>query len=203
MAQDQTQVVGGHGLIFYDAPYVSTNALPALAGYGTAWGAPYVNRGYTQGGLHVNWRRQFTEWDVDQEVVPVLRTPEMFDLRLQADLAQFDLSIIQAATQQQRVAGTPITTAAAGSGTRGSVLYDVGGGILLNYVSVGFEAQNPGDGEAVQVLGKKGIPVGDVSLTFGPRPPGAVTNYEVALVPDTTTTPSTVAQFRDVIPQLP
>ena len=194
---DTTMVIGGRGLIFYDEPYASGNALPADSVYGTAWGGNWVNRGYTNDGLRVNWRRQFVEWDVDQTPFPVLRTPDTFDFRFGANLRQFDVSALKAATQQ----GT-VTTGAT------SNIYAVSDQVSVAYVTVGYDVMNPSvtnlagtSQEAVRAMAKRAIPVGDMNLGFTPRPPGPQINYEVALTPDTTSTPSQVAEFRYLLPQ--
>lgn len=192
--RDSSQVLGGPDLDIYDAPYDTDNALPADSAYGTAWGSPFVNRGYTRDGMHVRWRRQWTEWMVDQEVTPVLRTPDTFDLRFGAQLAQFDNANLAAATQQ----GT-VSTVAAGV-ARGHVDYAVSAAMQLAYVSLGFDMKNPGDGESVRLLAYRGIPMGDIDLGLMRRPPGTQINYEIFVVPDTSTDPDRLFISRDIIP---
>lgn len=193
---DSTMVIGGRGLVFYDQPFATGNALPTNSVYGTAWPGPWINRGYTNDGLRVNWRRQFVEWDVDQTPFPILRTPDTFDFRFGGNLRQFDVTALQAATQQ----GTATSSA-------GDNRYVVTDQVTVGLVSVGFDVANPnvtniaGTGnEAVRSLAKRAIPVGDMNLSFTPRPPGPQINYEVALTPDTSTTPATVAEFRYELP---
>lgn len=195
MANDVTQVVAGRDLIFYSAPFATSLAVIADSAWGTAWAAPWVNRGYSDGGLHGSARKTLNEIIADQEIAPVLRTFGTVDLRLRASLMQTDLSIAQEATAM----GAAPTTTAASTGVRGHTDWSITSALGVLYYGVGFDIRNPGDAEAIRFQGWRGIPVGDVNFDFDVRTGNRI-NYEAGLTPDTSVTPARILTVRDIIP---
>lgn len=195
---DSTQVVAGRDLKFYSAPFATTLAIIADSAWGTAWAAPWVDRGYSDGGLHGSARKTINEIIADQEITPVLRTFGSADLRLRANLMQTDLGI----TQEAAGMGAAPTTTAASTGVRGHTDWAITSALGIVFYGVGFDIKNPGDGEAIRFFGWRGIPVGDISWDFDLRNGNRV-NYEIGLTPDTSVNPARILTVRDIIPALP
>lgn len=196
MAGDQTQVVAGRDLIAYTAPFASTNTVPLdTISWGTAWGNPYVDKGFTRDGLRFRMQVQRQNVMVDQLVDPVLRIPTSRDLSMETRLAQINAQNFADATGQGA-----ITSVAAGTGTRGHDDFDVSATITDQYITGGFDIRNPGDLEAIRVIGWKGIVLAAVEVQFQTTD-AALLQFNIGLVPDTSpqpTNPPRIAKFRDV-----
>lgn len=193
MAGTATEVIATRDMIFYSAPYAAGNTTPAdTIVWGTAWGAPYVDRGYTDGGLAVTLGAERSEVRVDQELDPILRIPTGRDLQLQTNLAQ-----ITPVGLQEAAGLGETTTVAPGGGLRGHVDLDVGSTIDIDYFTGGFDLRNPSDGEAFRVIGWRGIPVGNPTLRFVPTDK-ATFAYNLALTPDPANA-NRVLKIRDVV----
>jgi hypothetical protein len=187
MAGDQTKVVAGRNIIVYTAPWATTNDIPAdTILWGTAWGAPFTDKGFTRDG--VRFRLQVTRQNVnvDQVVDPVLRIPTGRDLSMETTLAQVSASNLSDASGQ----GTVTTSA-------GHDDVDITGTIVDNYLTVGFDVQNPGDLKAIRMVGWKGIINAALDMRFNVTD-AALIQFNAGLVPDTSTTPTRIAKFRDV-----
>lgn len=184
-------------MIVYTEPYTAANVFPTVTAWGTSPGGSWVDQGYTKDGAHVQWRMQFQEYTVDQQLDPVARIPSQRDLRLRANLGQIDSAAMAVATGQ----GTT-TVVAAASGTRGTNTLAITGTIAANYYSIYFDVRSPVSGEAARVVGWQGRSVGDINIDFH-IPDLAQVNMEMALVPDTSTSPARIAQLQVILPALP
>jgi hypothetical protein len=204
MAFDATKVLASRDYKVYTVNWSSTNTIPLdTVAYGTAWGTPagqsaaYVESGYVDGGLHFTTSIDRAEIRVDQELDPVLRPATGRDTRMSTNLAEITAANIRSATGQ----GT-ITTVAAISGTRGHDDWDLNSTVLSLYLTVGFDILHPGDAEAFRMIGWKGQVLG--SPTFDVTPEDKfVIPLELALLPDTSTSPARIMKIRDIIAALP
>jgi hypothetical protein len=193
MTVDQTKLAAGTGLIAYRKPHDSANALPALAAYGVPW-TGYTDVGYTRDGLHFRLNLQRTNIEFDQSTDPVLRLPTTREVGVSTRLGEITGTNLQTAMS---LGAADLVTVAPGAGTRGSDTLTVPGGTpVFNYYTVGFEVQGQ-DAEALQVLLKRGLIEGDVSLDFV-KNDAALINFNVGAVPDTGGG-NVMAIFRDVI----
>jgi hypothetical protein len=309
MAGDQTQVVAGRNIIVYTAPWQPSNGIPAdTIAWGTAWGAPYLDKGYTREGLRFRLQVQRQNVQVDQVVDPVLRIPQSRDLSMETRLAQINAFNFRDATGQgsttsvapgaavaapsaaptlatattggslgpgiyivgytwgtangESVLGptaqitvpvgnstntitvtipafptnatfagvyvssspgstnllksgqfsTPTTggnlvvttypsgqspPAVGGTSAVGHDDYDISGTIIDQYITSGFDVQNPGDLQAMRLIGWKGIILAQVELQFNVTD-AAQLQFTAGLVPDTSSSPARVAKFRDI-----
>lgn len=197
-------VVAGRNYLAYAVAATALSTIPAdTVAYGATWGTPspqtlpWVDLGYTDGGLHVTIGQTFNPINVDQEVDPVLYVPAGRDLRMSTTLAEMTPANIQKST-----GSGAITTLAAISGTRGHTDLDVNGTIVLTFLSVGFDIQAPGDNEAFRFVGWRTIPAGAPALNFVVNSPASIA-FEARCLPDTSTSPARVMKVRDVLAALP
>jgi hypothetical protein len=197
LPQNSNEVIAGRDVLVYTEPYTAANTFPTVTAWGTAPGGAWVDQGYTKDGAHIQWRMQFQEYTVDQQLDPVARIPSQRDLRLRANLGQVDSAAMQVATGQ----GTT-TVVAAGSGTRGTNTLVITGTIAANYYSTYFDVRSPVSGEAARIVGWQGRSVGDINIDFH-IPDLAQVNLELALVPDTSVSPARIAQLQVILPALP
>ncbi len=196
MAFDATAVYAGRSMIMYSAPYATTNAFPALTVlYGTAWGVPWVDRGYTQEGAEWEITHDFADIEVDQELSSVLTVPSGQTAVMRTNLAEFKMDNIALATGQ----GSVVTVAAGPA--RGSVTYNLTGEISDNLSSWGMDFRKNSNGEAMRAAIWRGKSIGSMAATFGvadanPRVPVEVRGY-----PDTAGTPARrIMSVQDVLP---
>lgn len=201
MAFDQTKILSGRNFKVYTVDWSSTNTKPAnTVLYGTAWGTPagqtnpWVESGYTDGGLTFSAEITRGEIRVDQELDPVLRPATGRDMRMSSTLAEFTVPNIESATGQGTITTTAATTAA-----RGNTDLDISGTISDNYLSVGFDISHPGDSEAFRVFGWKGLPSAGFTGTVNPEDKATIA-FEMTLLPDTTASPSRIMKISDIIP---
>lgn len=198
MAVDSTKVIAGRNFLAYYAPWAQSNALPANTVLeGTDWTSPWINMGYTSGGLSLQVTVNRTDIRVDQEMDPVYRVASSRDIRLQTNLAEMSASHIQLGTGL----GT-ITTVAAISGTRGYDDLDIGSSVTETYKSVGFDVLNPGDNEAFRMVGWKCLMVGSMNAGFKTESEAQIA-IDAAALPDTSTVPTRILKIRDIIAALP
>jgi hypothetical protein len=128
---------------------------------------------------------------VDQQVDPVLRIPTQRDLEMNCRLAQVSALNISDATGQ----GTITPGVAPASVTTEQL--DVSGTIVDQWITTGYDILNPGDNLPIRVIGWKGFATGDVTLDFVVQDAAQVA-FGVAVVPDTSTTPTRILAFRDI-----
>lgn len=198
---DQTKVFASRDLIAYQAPWDPDNAFPADSVlFGTPWGtvgtmpSPWVNLGYTEGGLHLRTQVDRGAINVDQTPDPVLRPVTGRDTRLSTNLAEFDPDTVVMATGQGSV-----TTVAATTALRGHQQWDLDSDINTDYQSLAFDSLHPGDQEALRAAGWKGIVLGSPQFDWQPTA-ALLTPFEIACVPDTSVVPARIAAIRDIIP---
>lgn len=199
MATDQRKVLATRDLIFYYKTYHSTNRLPAnTVPWGTTWGTPsgqtgtWVDGGFTQGGLTFSAEIARTSIRMDQSLDDVMRPATGRTVTMGAQLGEFDLDSLVAATGQGSVA-----TLAATSDTRGHDEWSMGATVADNYYSTAFDILHSGDDEPVRIVGWNVQPVGAQQWTFSPEN-SANTPFSVTLLPDSANA-SRVATIRDII----
>src|SRR5690242_14419835 len=104
------KVLATRDIIFYYVPYNSSNRSPDVTvAWGTAWGTPsgqsnpWVDGGYTQGGL--GFSAEITRGDIrmDQSLDSILRPATGRTVTMHANLGEFDLDSLTVATGQGSV----------------------------------------------------------------------------------------------------
>jgi len=191
-------------MILYTEPWATANAVPAdTIAWGTTWGGAWIDKGYTRDGLRFRMNVPRTNIQVDQVLDPVLRIPTSRELNMETNLAQVNATNLQEASGQPT---TQVSTTAAASGTRGHTDLAILGTITDNFLTAGFDIQNPGDLEAVRLIGWKGIVLSEVQLNFQVTDAAQIA-FNIGLVPDSGTAgsinPARIATFRDVLAALP
>lgn len=198
---DQTRIFASRNTKLFYVPWHSTTRFPAdTVLFGTAWGTPsgqtgaYVDAGYTIGGERWRFSVDRAEIMVDQELDPAMRPATGRDCQLATNLAELAATNFKLATGQGA-----ITTVAAGAGTRGHDDFDLTSVVADNYYTVGIDAQNPGDLEAIRILLYKCLMTGQTETAFLPTEAAQIP-LEASALPDTSASPARVATYRDVIP---
>jgi hypothetical protein len=181
MAGTQSQVIGGHDMILYMQNWSTGVSAPGSGtAWGVAWGGGWVDRGYTRDGLRFTHNVTRNQIQIDQLVDPVLRIATNRDLRMGSRMAQITASNVFSATGQGVT-----TTATPPPDTAGNDRLDFTGNLLDQYIACGFDIRNPGDTQAVRVVGYHGLPQGDAAINFT-YTDAATISFEIALVPDST-----------------
>jgi len=181
---------------FYYKDYVSTNTLPAVAAYGTAW-TGYTEVGLTTGGIDFTTEMTRGEIRADQLFDPVDipvtgRTTSIGSGSLQPD----PLLMKEAAGFGTTATVAPIT------GVRGTDTWTISSGIPSNtYKSLGAEFQQQ-NGEALQFLVIKGVPTGNPSVNIGQAENPASYRFEVQAVPPGTGATHGLALVRRITPSI-
>lgn len=189
-------VISGRNFLVKSAPFATTNAIPAdTVVYGADWGAPWVDRGYTTGGLGFNMNLTRGEIRVDQEFDPVVRPITGRAITMSTSLAEMSADNIRLGSGM----GT-VTTVAPAAGVRGHNDLTIDSTVTDQYNSWGFDIRQP-DGEAFRIVVYKGLATGSPSPRFAPEAAAAIA-LEVSALVDTSTTPSRVALIRDVLPAI-
>lgn len=199
---DQTRVVASRDTKVYYVNWSANSTIPAdTVDWGTTWGTPtpqssaWIDAGYTSGGLHFSTELTRADIRVDQELDPVLRPATARQTRMTTNLAEFTVGNIKVGT------GQGVTnTVAANVNARGHDDWDLNSNIANQYLSVGFDVKAPGDNEALRFVGWKCQVLG--SPTFNLTGEAALLiPFEMALLPDTSSSPARIAKIRDVIAQ--
>lgn len=200
MAFNADSVLFGRDFKVYTTPWDDANALPAnTVLYGTDWGtpagqsAPWVEVGYTDGGLNFAIEITRGEIRVDQSLDPIGRPATGRNMTLTTNMAEFTAANIKAAAGQG-----DITTLAATTAVRGYNDLDFDPDIDDNYLSVGYDIKHRGDLEAFRIVGWKTLPSGGISGTISAED-NAVIQLAVQCFPDTSTTPDRILKIRDII----
>lgn len=200
---DVNAVISGRNFLVYSTPHDADNALPDnTVDWGVAWGtptgqaAPWVDRGYTIGGLTFNANLERGEIRVDQEFDPVVRPVTARNITLSSNLAEVTADNFQLASGMGEV-----TTTAAASGIRGEDELEIGSSIADQTNSWGFDIQQPNN-EAFRIVVWRGIASGSPSPAFVPDDAAQIA-LEVTALPDTDTDPTRIATVRDILPALP
>lgn len=194
MAFNANAVLYGRDFKVFTATYAASNALPAnTVLYGTDWGAPWSEVGYTDGGLNFGIEITRGEIRVDQSLDPIARPATGRNMTLTTNMAEFTAANIRSAAGQ----GT-VTTVAATTAARGYNQLDIDPTIADNYISVGYDIEHPGDSEAFRIVGWRCIPSGGISGTISAED-NAVINFANQCFPDTDATPDRILTIRDII----
>lgn len=198
MATQSNKVFATRDIIFYYVAWNALNALPAdTVLWGTTWGQPnsmpvaWTDGGFTQGGLGFSAEIARADIRMDQSIDPVLRPATSRTVNMTANLGEFDLDTLTAATGQGSVATLAATTA-----VRGYDEWSMGNTVASNFFSCAFDLKHPGDSEAIRVVGWYAQPTGAEQWTFSPEA-AALTPFNVTLFPEPTT--GRVATIRDII----
>jgi hypothetical protein len=194
MAFSANEVIAGRNFIVYSAPYAASNQLPAdTVDYGTAWGSPWVNRGYTSGGLTLNLSVERGEIRVDQEFDPVFMPVTNRTVQLSCNLAQITPENYQLASGL----GT-LDTVAPTSSARGHVDLHVTSEVQPLFASWGYDILQP-DGMPFRVFVPRGMATGSPQSQFT-ADNAATIALEITALVDTNRTPPLIAVIRDVLP---
>lgn len=154
MAGDPTLIVASRETAVYYAPYDEANDLPDdTVDAGEAWGDPWVDVGYTTGGIQLPMEISYTDLYVDQEPDPVLTPATTRSIRLETTLAEFTPENLLLSTGQGEIA-----TVAPGVSTRGHHDLVIGSVINETQNSWGVETTQQ-DGEAWRFLFRRGLPI--------------------------------------------
>lgn len=166
-------------MILYMAPWAQSVVAPlSTVAWGTSWGGTWADKGYTRDGLRFTMNVTRQNIIVDQIIDPVLRVPTARDLRMASRMAQMTAQNIFQATGQ----GT-MTTATPAPSTAGNDKLDITGLVSDLYTAIGFDVRNPGDVQAVRVIGWKTLPQGNTEINFTFND-AATIGFEFALIPD-------------------
>jgi len=195
MAGDASAVLATRNMIVYSAPFATTNDMPDdTVDYGTPWGIPWVDVGYTDGGLGTSFSVDRADIGVDQELDPILQPITGRSITFDTDLAQLTVQNLN------RAAGLgSIASVAAGAGTKGHDDLIIGGTVEDVAYSWGFEALQQ-NGEPFRGVIFRGQSTGSPEPRFGVADDKAVVALEVTALVDTTTATPRVALFRSVQP---
>lgn len=185
-------VVFGQNMVLHQAPYEADIELPAdTVDWGEAWGAPFEEIGYTQGGVTLTMNVTRGSIRADQEIDDLFRPVTARDIRVAGSLLEYTMDNLLFAFGQAAV-----STVAAGVGTRGHTDFALSSTPTTDYYSIGMDVLHPGDDEAVRLLMPKGLSVGNVSSQFGIGDQAALISFEFAALPSAEGT----LILRDIIP---
>lgn len=182
---DSSKVLASRDIIFYYTPYNVTNRVPiSTTAWGTAWAtppgqsSPWIDGGYTQGGLGFSAEITRTDIRMDQSLDAVLRPSTGRTVNMTANLGQFDLDSLVVATGQGAVdIYTPATP------NPGYDRWQMGNTVADNFYSTAFDIGHPGDDLPVWVVAWYAQPTGAETWNFGPEA-AALTPFNVTAFPD-------------------
>lgn len=197
---DATAVIAGRNFKIYSSPWDATNVIPDnTTGYGIAWGtpsgqaAPWVDRGYTNGGLKLAMNVQRGEIRVDQEFDPIYLPVTSRTLKLSTELSEMTPANLQLASGLGDLTNTPSDVS-----TLGNDDLDITSDVTDDFNSWGFDIRQP-NGLPYRVVVYKGLATGSPEPTFT-ADNAATTALEITALVDSSTDPSRVAKIRDVLP---
>jgi hypothetical protein len=176
---DATKVLAGRNFNVFAAPYLTTNTFPAQSPWGTDWGAPYVNKGYTSGNVRVTVGFTRTDIRVDQLIDPVARIATGRTISLNTALAQITAANLRDGTGNGTVTSfvatsTQITAPTAAPGvataTTGGTL--LAGTYVVGFAWVGANGQTTLSPTATQVV-PVGTATNTITVTVPALPAGA------------------------------
>lgn len=197
---DGTKVLATRNMLVYYVVASNNNTLPLnTVIWGVTWGTPtpqtlpWIQAGYTSGGVHFATEVTRGEIRVDQELDPVLRPATARTANMNTNLAEFTMANLATATGQGTVTTTAATTAA-----RGQDEWAMGSTVDDTFYSMGFDLRHQ-DNEAIRVVGWRWQPTGSPTFDFTPEAP-ALIPLNGTLLPEATS--GRVATIRDVIPRV-
>jgi hypothetical protein len=179
MAGDATKVLAGRNFIVYAAPYATTNTFPTQSPWGTAWGAPYIDKGYTTGNVRVTVGFTRTDIRVDQLIDPVARIATGRTITLNTSLAQITAANLRDGTGNGTVTSfvataTSITPPNAAPGVATAT---TGGTIVPGTYVVGFAWVNANGQTTLSPTATIVVPAGTntntITVTVPALPAGA------------------------------
>jgi hypothetical protein len=195
---DSRRVYASRNVRLFHAPFDTTIALPDDdIAWGTAWGAPWEELGYTQDGIVLRLTLEREEITVDQLVDPVLMPASSREIAIETQLAEWTGENLARGFGQGEV-----TTSAPAVGTKGFTDYTLGGDIVEDFGSWGLDFQKPYDGEPIRTIGYRGLATGDVEATFGKVDESLNIPVTVRFLPDDSVDPARLLIVHDVIPAL-
>lgn len=193
MPFNANEVIAGRNFRVYSAPYATSNALPEdTVDYGTDWGSPWENAGYTTGGLQLQVQVQRGEIRVDQEFDPVFMPITNRSVTLSCELAQ-----ITAANYLKATGVGNVNSVAPTSTSRGHDEYQVTSQVSQLFFSWGYDILQP-DGMPFRVFVPRGMATGSPQTQFKPDAAATIQLQVTALVD--TAHSGLIAAIRDVLP---
>jgi hypothetical protein len=178
--------------------YDAANDLPADTVVYGADISGYAKRGYTSGGLGMNWNIQRGTINVDQELDPILRPIQSRNLTLDSNLAEFTPDNLVLATGTGDVDTNDLDPV---SGTRGHRQVDINSDVVETFYTVIYDIEQQ-NLEALRIAVWRGLPTGSPSPRIEPNNLAAIA-FQVTALPDTSTSPARLAAVRLVVPALP
>lgn len=130
----------GHVLAGVGRLYIAPlgTAWPAITGDSLAWGAGWVHlTEETDGGYELSYKETNTPHKIDQQLMPVLHTPDSAEGSVVLALASMDHAKLQ-----YMVSNATLSTVAAGSGTVGISKLGIGGSSIKEF-QLGIEGLSP------------------------------------------------------------
>lgn len=195
MAGDGTAILATRDMNLYQAPFATSNAFPAdTVDFGTAWTAPWVDVGFTDGGIQVTISVDRADITVDQLLEPVLRPVTGRTITFTSTLAEATVDNLNLAAGLGTVASV-----APGAGTKGHDTLEIGTDTADVLYSWGFEAKQQ-NGEPFRGAIFRGQATGSPAPTFGVADTKSAFDLEITALVDTSTTPDRIAEFRNVLP---
>jgi hypothetical protein len=140
-------VIAGVGKL-YIAP-IGT-AWPGITGDSLTWGAGWVNlTEETDGGYALSYKESITPHSIDQQLMPVLYTPESAEGSVVVSLASMDHAKLAF-----MISNANVSAVAAGSGTVGTSKVGIGGSSIKEFQLgiEGLSAENPAGGTWWEVI---------------------------------------------------
>ena len=195
-AMDPTAVIATRDMHAYYAPYANTNAMPAdTLVLDTAWGAPYVSLGGTEGGLTYTITRTLGSIMVDQYLDPVLRPISARDVVFMTKLVEVTPELFLVAAGMGA-----INTVAPGVGTPGHDEMTIPASVPADvFYSMGFEAAQQ-NGQPWRGLIFKGMPTASPSSLIGDATKAASYEVQMTAIPPESTSTNPLVAFRKVLP---
>jgi hypothetical protein len=165
---DATKTLATRDFKVFAAPYASTNAFPPQSPWGTAWPAPYVDKGYTVGNIRFTVGFTRTDIRVDQLIDPVARIAAGRTITLATGLAEITAANLRDATGNGAVtsfvaATTQITAPVAAPGVATAA---TGGSVAAGTYVVGFAWVNAQGETTLSPTATIVVPVGTATNTI-------------------------------------
>lgn len=193
MPFNANEVIAGRNFRIYSAPYNTSNSLPPdSTDYGTDWPSPWVNLGYTSGGLQLQVNVEYGEIRVDQEFDPVFMPITQRSFQLSCELAQVTAQNLLLASGVGQVTQVAPTATA-----RGHDDYELRSTVQPLFRSWGYDILQP-DAMPFRVFVPKGMATGSPQIQFTADNAATIQLQVTALVD--TDRNGLIAIVRDVLP---
>lgn len=178
------------------APYAVDNDLPAdTVLYNDDWMTPWIDAGFTDGGVSYTIDLTRETINVDQVLDPVLRPVSARDIHFDTKLAQTNATFVKVASGMGS-----IDTVAASSTLRGHDDFVLDASVPGDvFYSLAFELEQQ-NGEAFRAIIYKGIPTSSPNPTYGVA--NTLSSYDLVMtaVPGDATATHPLALLRSITP---